>query len=183
MNIESTWTCEYCEKKGHPMDHGCSQTILHTKIESLQKENKALSEKLADMQMQADFDSKMVKQVSHNIEFLIEQNIALEKELATAKQQLAEKEAILNSECKHGVKAVQIFPCNLCPLDMAESQREGEEIVTSFLRKTSFAMKITKELRSDLVHISANLGYFTDKQLGKLIREIIERELTKEKSK
>jgi len=42
-------------------------------------------------------------------------------------------------------------------------------------------MKITKELKSDLIHISANLYSFTDKQLGKFMRQILDREIFRAK--
>lgn len=37
-------------------------------------------------------------------------------------------------------------------------------------------MKITKEIRSDLEHLLANLDYFTDAEIGVFIREVLERE-------
>lgn len=42
---------------------------------------------------------------------------------------------------------------------------------------------MTKELKSDIVHLSANLGYFSDIELGRYMRKVLEREIEKGKKK
>lgn len=40
---------------------------------------------------------------------------------------------------------------------------------------------MTKELQSDLVHLSANLAYFSDIEIGRFMRKVLEREIAKTK--
>jgi len=43
--------------------------------------------------------------------------------------------------------------------------------------------KITRELKSDLINMTANLDCFTDERLGKFFRAVLTREIEKEKMK
>lgn len=40
---------------------------------------------------------------------------------------------------------------------------------------------MNKELTSDIVHLAANLGYFSDIELGRFMRKALEREIAKTK--
>jgi len=42
---------------------------------------------------------------------------------------------------------------------------------------------VTKELMSDIIHVCANLGYFSDIELGRFFRKVLTREIEKGKIK
>lgn len=42
---------------------------------------------------------------------------------------------------------------------------------------------MNKELESDIVHLTANLSYFSDIELGRYMREVLQREIEKTKRK
>lgn len=42
---------------------------------------------------------------------------------------------------------------------------------------------MTRELESDLIHLTANLGYFSDIEIGRFMRKVLQREVEKAKAK
>lgn len=42
---------------------------------------------------------------------------------------------------------------------------------------------MTRELESDLIHLSVNLGYFSDMDIGRFMRKVLQREIEKAKIK
>ena len=42
---------------------------------------------------------------------------------------------------------------------------------------------MTRELESDLIHLTANLGYFSDIEIGRFMRKVLQREVEKAKVK
>lgn len=42
---------------------------------------------------------------------------------------------------------------------------------------------MNRELESDLIHLAANLGYFSDVELGRFMRKVLQREIEKAQKK